>query len=567
VRLHPDARVAEYRARGAWTNETWNDYLDRAVAARPDHVAIVDPPNRAEITDGEAGRWTWLELSEAVDRLAGVFLAAGLGPDDVVGVQLANTRELAQTYLALSRIGAILSPFPVQFRRHELSILGPAVAMKAIVTSGRIKDRANAQVIEEMSADIPSLAMVLAFGDDIPESAVSLARRLAGDQVEAAQLLARHDETHRPDGNDCVSICWTSGTESVPKGIPRTHDDWLAITWAEVDAIRLTADDVTLSPFPMVNMAGIGGTFLPWLMTGGTLVLHHPFDQELFLQQVATERATFTVAGPALLTKLLQEPELLDATDISSLRVVGSGSSALPAAVVRGWEVDHGVEVSNMYGSNEGVGLVNEARSVPDPAERGILFPRWGRPEVDSSDVPATKWMSSRLIDVETGEEITEPGRPGELRMKGPGVFAGYLASQQLANPFDDDGYCRSGDLFEIAGERNQYYRYVDRHKDIIIRGGFNISAAEVENLVLSHPAVAEAAAVGYPDPVLGERTCVFVVLKDPAGSLSLGELCDYLAAKSVASYKLPERLEIVPSMVRNPLGKVVKEELRKSLR
>jgi len=166
VRLHPDARVAEYRARGAWTNETWNDYLDRAVAARPDHVAIVDPPNRAEITDGEAGRWTWRELSEAVDRLAGVFLAAGLGPDDVVGVQLANTRELAQTYLALSRIGAILSPFPVQFRRHELSILGPAVAMKAIVTSGRIKDRANAQVIEEMSADIPSLAMVLAFGDE-----------------------------------------------------------------------------------------------------------------------------------------------------------------------------------------------------------------------------------------------------------------------------------------------------------------------------------------------------------------------------------------------------------------
>jgi acyl-CoA synthetase (AMP-forming)/AMP-acid ligase II len=316
----------------------------------------------------------------------------------------------------------------------------------------------------------------------------------------------------------------------------------------------------------MVNMAGIGGTFLPWLVTGSTLVLHHPFDQEIFLQQIATERATFTVAGPALLTKLLHEPGVLDATDISSLRIVGSGSSALPAEVVRGWEIERGVEVANLYGSNEGVGLVNGASSVPDPADRSTLFPRWGRPEVEWPGVRASQWGSSRLVDVETGEEITEPGRPGELRMKGPGVFAGYLASQHVADPFDEDGYCRSGDLFEIAGERNQYYRYVDRHKDIIIRGGFNISAAEVENLVLSHPDVAEAAAVGYPDPVLGERTCVFVVLKDPAGSLSLGELCDYLAAKSVASYKLPERLEIVPSMVRNPLGKVVKEELRKSL-
>ncbi len=329
----------------------------------------------------------------------------------------------------------------------------------------------------------------------------------------------------------------------------------------------MTEEDVLLSPFPMVNMAGIGGTFLPWLMTGARFVLHHPFEHDLFIRQIAAERATVVIAGPALLTRLLWEEPVSAETDISSLRVIGSGSSALPAETVRGWEVERGVEVINLYGSNEGVGLISDRHSVPDAAERGVVFPRWGRPEVRWPKVRLSQWMSSRLIDVETGAEIVEPGRVGELRAKGPGIFAGYLPSQDLASPFDEDGYCRSGDLFEITGAHHEYYRYVDRHKDIIIRGGFNISAAEVENLVLSHPDVAEAAAVGFPDPILGERTCVFVVLKDSSRSLELEEVCRHLIAQSVASYKLPERLVLVPSLVRNPLGKVVKDDLRQRLK
>ena len=475
------------------------------------HVAISDPPNIGNISDIEPGCWTWKELDDAVRQLAEAFLAVGLKVDDVVGIQLANSRQLVQTYLALARIGVILSPFPIQFREHELSILAPAVGMRAIVTAARIKDRANAKLIAEMSRRLPAVEMVLSFGRDLPAEVVGIERALEEAAQSGGERLDAHQESFCPDGNDCISICWTSGTESTPKGIPRTHDDWIAITTAQIDVLRMNEDDVILSPFPTVNMAGIGGTFLPWLMTGSRFVLHHPFDHALFVEQISSEQPTVVVAGPALLTQLIQENPSPGPLDGTSIRIIGSGSSALPTATVRSWELDHGVEVVNLYGSNEGVGLINDRHAVPDPADRAVVFPRWGRPEVDWVNARASAWMSTRLIDVESGEEILEPGRAGELRAKGPGVFAGYLSSQHLASPFDEDGFCRSGDLFEIYGEDNRYYRYVDRHKDIIIRGGFNISAAELENLVVSHPNVAEAAAVGYPDPRLGERACVFV--------------------------------------------------------
>ena len=566
MRLHPEDRVTEYRARGAWRNETWDVYLHRAVARHPDRIAVSDPPNLRSITDASPGRWTWGELGDAVRDLAEAFLAIGVQAGDVVGIQLPNSRQLAQTYLALARIGAIVSPFPIQFRAHELSALAFATNMRAIVTNGRIKDRPNAQLISQVSSELPSVRLVLAFGEDLPPAVTSLEQALSEASATGPQRLQRHLHLHRPDGNDCVSICWTSGTEDVPKGIPRTHDDWIAITTAQIDVLSIDADDVILSPFPMVNMAGIGGTFLPWLMTGSRFVLHHPFDESLFVEQIATESPSIIVAGPAILTQLVQGPPA-ETIKSSTLRIVGSGSSALPTETVRAWEMGHQVEVVNLYGSNEGVGLVNDRQSVPNPADRAVVFPRWGRPEVPWPGVRVSEWMSTKLIDVETGGEILGPGRTGELWAKGPGVFAGYLPTQNLASPFDELGYCRSGDLFEIIGDHNQFYRYVDRHKDIIIRGGFNISAAEVENLVVGHPYVAEAAAVGFPDPVLGERTCIFVVLADPTKALTLEDLCDYLRAQSIASYKLPERLRVLPSLPRNPLGKVVKEELRQALR
>jgi acyl-CoA synthetase (AMP-forming)/AMP-acid ligase II len=162
-----------------------------------------------------------------------------------------------------------------------------------------------------------------------------------------------------------------------------------------------------------------------------------------------------------------------------------------------------------------------------------------------------------------TGEDVTEPGHPGELHISGPSVFAGYLHGDELPSPFDDRGYLRTGDLFEIAGDRGQYLRYLDRARDQVIRGGMNIAPAELEGLISDHPAVADVAVIGDPDERLGERVAAVVVLR--AGtSLTLEELVAWLRERSIASFKLPERLEVRDELPRNAVGKVLKRTLRR---
>jgi acyl-CoA synthetase (AMP-forming)/AMP-acid ligase II len=170
--------------------------------------------------------------------------------------------------------------------------------------------------------------------------------------------------------------------------------------------------------------------------------------------------------------------------------------------------------------------------------------------------------MDTRLVDVTTGHDITGPGVSGELRISGPTVFSGYLEGQELASPFDAQGYLKTGDLFEIAGADRQFLRYIGRASDIVIRGGMNIAPAELEMLIADHPAVLDVAVIGDPDELLGERIAAVVTLR-PGASISLDELRDFLAAKRIASYKLPERLEVRNELPRNPLGKIVKRQLR----
>jgi acyl-CoA synthetase (AMP-forming)/AMP-acid ligase II len=311
-------------------------------------------------------------------------------------------------------------------------------------------------------------------------------------------------------------------------------------------------------------MAGIGGVFLPWLLSGCTLVQHQPFDLPVFLGQIAAERVTYTLVPPALLTMLLQREEVLAATDISSLTRVGSGSAPLPPSMVQGWQERHGIAVINFFGSNEGITLLSDPVSIPDPVERARFFPRPGLPGVDYPS-PVFAATQARLVDVATGEEITEPGRPGELLMRGPTVFSAYLPGTATRESVDEDGWLHTGDVFEIAGDDGRFLRYVDRAKDVIIRGGMNIAPAEIESLLAGHPKVADVACVGYPDEVLGERACVFAVPR-PGERVTLEELVEYLRERRIASYKLPERLEVVEALPRNPVGKILKRELRVSL-
>ncbi|MCF2528032.1 class I adenylate-forming enzyme family protein [Yinghuangia soli] len=590
MRLHPEARTAAYTEAGWWGAPTWDEMFRARAAERPDATAVVDPPDREVHLDGPPRRLTWAELDAYVDRLARVLLARGVGVDTMVGVQLPNCTDLVAAYLAVGRLGGIVTPFPVQHREHELGTLGSLAGVTHFLTSRRIGQRPAAQNARDI---YPADVTVLAFGDAagaagaagdagaaeadgttgipaFPHGVVGLDAALAAaadDPDDSA--LAAHLKSFTRHPGDCVTVCWTSGTEAVPKGVPRCADDWHPMALGSVDEAALTAADVLLNPFPMVNMAGLGGMFVPWLMTGAVLVQHHPFDPAVFFGQIAAEQVTYTVVPPALLAMVLGTAGLPEGA-LASLRVVGSGAAPLTEAMTTGWADRFGIEVLNFFGSNEGASLVSGPRTVPDHRDRARYFPRFGAPGRTWAN-RAAQGMQTRLVDLATGEEVTEADRPGELRIKGPGVFAGYLG-REPGDAFDAEGWFRTGDIFAYAtGEEPsasaaagepRYLRYVDRAKDIVVRGGMNISAAELEGHILAHPEITDAAVVAVPDPVLGERACA-VVVTTPGSALGLGGLVDFLRDRRIATYKLPERLETVDVLPRNPVGKVLKTELR----
>ncbi len=557
--LADPARIEAYTHQGWWGTRTLGDWFREAVAVHPEREAVVDPPDRTALTDGAPRRLSWAALAGEVDAMSAVLRGCGLRRDDVVAVQLVNSVEQYAVYLACLELGLIVSPLPVQFREHELEQVLTLAQPRAVVTATRVARCAAARMWVALAVRHPCLRTVLAYGEDVPPGALALAALLRDTPREDA---TPDPATQRPGANDIATLCWTSGTEASPKGVPRSHNEWMIVSHAIVEAAELQPGCRLLNPFPLVNMAGWSTCMAAWLRLGATVVQHHPFGLATFLQQLRDERIDYTVAPPAILTRLLQDERLLEGIDFGRLRRIGSGSAPLSEPMVEGW-ARRGVEIVNYFGSNEGAALTGSPRDIPDPARRARCFPRAGVPGYEWSVSTARK-IRTRLVDPQTGEDVTRAGVPGELRVSGPTIFAGYWrAPEATARAFDAQGYYRTGDLFEIDGERGEYYRFAGRLKDLVVRGGMKISAEEIEALLVAHPAVAEAAVVGIPDPVLGERVCAVVVLR-PGASLALGELAAHLAG--VARYKHPERLEIVDALPRNPVGKVLKRSLRERL-
>ncbi|ALG86183.1 class I adenylate-forming enzyme family protein [Gordonia phthalatica] len=562
--LYPPEKIARFRELGAWTDETVDQLFTDRVRERGDSVALVDPANNAALVGTAPRRLTWNELDDEVTGLAARLLELGIKPGDVIGVQLPNGVELVALYLAAWRIGAVVSPLAMQYREYEIVEMGTAADFRILVTVPDFSGWPAAEVITGFADRLPTLAAVATLTSAPVAEPVPGATHLVSAPATESDRAAVAAHGYVADPNHPMTICWTSGTESAPKGVPRAHYDWLSFSWAGVDAPRLTADDVLLNPFPMINMSAFVGKLLPWLRTGATLVQHHPFDAPTFFGQIATERVTYTVAPPALLLMLLRNEQLRSRIDLSSLTRVGSGSAPLQPVTVRGWQEQMGIAVINFFGSNEGIGLLSSPEDFPDPDNRAKYFPRYGAPHTDWAS-RVSEWISLKLVDQETGEEITEPGRPGELHIDGPMVFAGYLNGDRLPSPFDSAGFLCTGEVFEIAGDNNQYLRYVDRSKDLIVRGGMNIAPAEIEALISDHPAVAEVAVVGRPSEVMGERVHVVAAL-NPDTELTLDDLTDFLREQRIATYKLPESLEMVEVLPRNPVGKLLKRDLRARL-
>ena len=557
--LDSEQKIKEYTDKGWWGSQTILDLFLRNAASTPQAVAVVDPPNRPSWTSGAQQRWTYQELDLVSSRLALGLQAQGLKKDDVIMLQLPNVIELVAVYLAAVRIGAIVSPLPVQFRTHELKSVMSIAEPKAFITSNNFSGFDSASMLLGMQESFPDLKTIISLGDDLPAGVLSLTAMLntpVEGQVPHVALTA----------NDIFTICWTSGTETEPKGVPRSHNHWIWIAYASVDGCEFEQGHALLNPFPMINMAGIGGIFVPWLITGGKLVMHQPFDLPTFLGQIMSEKINYTVAPPALLNMLLMRPEVLQKVDLSSIKNIGSGAAPLSPWMVSKWQEEYKIPVINIFGSNEGESFTSGMKEFPDPVMRAQFFPRFG--------VEGFSWASRVSAQMATklvvnGVEVTEAGVPGEMAIKGPGIFPGYYRRPELTQKsFDADGYFYTGDLFELAGQPGNLngYKFVGRAKDIIIRGGMNISAEEVEGLIMGYPNLVEVAVVGAPDERLGEITCAVCVMK-PGSEISLDELVEYLKAKDIAVYKLPEKLVKIDALPRNPVGKILKRVIREQVK
>lgn len=559
--LCPESQIEEYTGKGWWGSETIVDLFLKNAAKTPNEVALSDPPNRESFTGGKPLRVTYADLRQAVDRLASGFIGAGIKKDDIVMVQLPNIVELACTYLALARIGAIASPLPIQYRTHEIRHTMSVTEPRAFVTTKNFSGFNHIDLVRGLQPEFPGLKVILGVGDDLPPGVVSLSGLLsaAGEEKALRDYLTQNSFS----ANDVFTICWTSGTEADPKGVPRSHNHWISIASVLVDGCEIGEGHNILNPFPFINMASIGGMFVPWLLTGGKFVLHHPYDLKVFLGQIQSEMINYTVVPPAVLNMLLQNPAFLD-IDISSVRSIGSGSAPLSPWMVRQYQEKYGVSVINIFGSNEGISLVSGPGDFPGPDDRAQYFPRWGV-QGFSWKTRVANQMSTRIVDPATGELIAGKGVPGEMCIKGPAVFAGYYKRPDLTQKaFDNEGYFRTGDLFSIEGEDGNLNRYLfcGRSKDLIIRGGMNISPEELEYLIIEHPKVAEVAVVGYADEKLGEKICA-VAVPAKGQMVTLEDILQFLREKDIAIYKMPEKLLVVESLPRNPVGKVLKRELK----
>lgn len=537
--------IKEYTGKGCWGSKTLLDHFYEHVVKMPDKTAIADPLNKETLLGTTPDHVSYSELSKAVDGMATALLHSGIEKDDIVMVQMPNCWELAMLYLAICKVGAVISPAAMQWRSKDLGYVADLTLAKAIITVESFHGFDHLAMAREVQQKTPSIKTIFTYQD-----VLRMMTEKPDPRVSEIPI----------DGNDIFTICWTSGTEAQPKGCPLSHNNWRCQSSLACGPC-IQPGDVQLTAGPLVNMASVGTVFVPWLLQGGTMVLHHPFDPMLLLKQMVTEKINYTLLVPAVVNLILKHPAAAQ-FDLSSIRAITVGSAPTSIWAMEEFKKKWNVDIGNIWGQNEGTAFVSSVKDIPDVNIRVDQFPNYGAPGSVWS-VPVTKFIRTKVVDA-SGTELQEPDAIGELLYRGPNVIPGYFKRPDLGEKsFDSEGFFRTGDLFQIKGDR--YLKFFDRAKDIIIRGGFNVSALDVENALLAHPAIQDVAAVGMSDPDLGERTCVYAVPKE-GQNLALESLVSFLKEAGMAVYKLPERLEVVQAIPRNSVGKILKAELRKDI-
>jgi cyclohexanecarboxylate-CoA ligase len=492
---------------------------------------------REALVEGER-RVTFGEVEALVERLAGHLGARGVRPGDVVSWQLPNWWEAAIVHHAALRIGAIPNPLNQIFRARELRFVLAEAQPRVLVVPLSFRSFDYAAAASRLAQEGPGELDVIVARGSVP-GATSLDDLL--DEPAAALPAAR--EPSSP-----ALLLYTSGTTSDPKGVLHSHETLLHEITSLASVHSITAEDCYLGGSPVTHIAGlVYGLLMPFVL-GTRTVLMERWDAGDALSLIERERATFQTGAPTFLQTLASHP-MLARTDRSSFRLFSTGGAHIDTAMVKEAERTIGCTVKRAYGSTEAPTLT--ATSFEDPDE--VRLGTDGRP------IPPAE-----IRIVSSDGEALSTGLEGEIWARSPEICLGYRNPALNEAAFTPGGWFRTGDLGVV--DKAGFLRVTGRLADVIIRAGENISAQEIEKLLAEHPAVAEVAVIGLPDPLVGERACAVVV---PSGSdpLTFEEMAGWLASREIARQKIPERLEIRDELPRTSSGKIAKAVLREELR
>ena len=521
-----------YRARGLWGTRTFNEILDEACTTRwPDSRFIVASKERpADLS--------FRELHERGLRLAGALYDLGLRKGDVLAMEMPNWIEGCITYHACAALGVVVIPIIHIYQAKEVGFILRQSGAKVFMAPTTAMGVDHLAIVRDVRPGCPALEQVVIVGDTVPDDCLSFS------EVEAKG----HTDWPRPDisPDEPHILAYTSGTTSDPKGVVHSHNTLFSELRGVVDATGGDETDVFMSPNPIGHIAGIYSALIaPFLCGYRKLILVDGFDPEYMLELIAEHGVTRSGGAPIFMQVMITHPRFNE-LDTSSLQLFGVGGANVNPQLIRDADAA-GWPSFRSYGCTEHPSITMGTPS--DPLEKRATTD--GRAGLDNE---------IRIVD-DDGNDVAS-GEEGEIWSRGPELFLGYMDPAMDAEAITDDGWFKTGDIGRI--DADGYVAITDRKKDIIIRGGENISAREVEEVLIRHPKVADCAVTPVADERYGEKVCAFVI---PAGEPpSLEEILEHFNAEGIAKQKTPERLEIVSEFPRTLSGKVQKYVLRRAL-
>jgi 2,3-dihydroxybenzoate-AMP ligase len=528
----PEDFAREYREKGYWKNQAIADAFVDSVERHRARIAVIDADRRL----------TYGELGAMVERLAGHLVERGITNGAPVLFQLPNTAEFVVAYFACLAVGAVPICSLPHHRHTEIAQLAKLSDARAWFGPSTMRNFDYLAMIAELAPGLPSLKEIWTLGEATGPATASITALLAkSSNVDPAAV-----KQARPRGSDVAVLQLSGGTTGIPKLIPRTNDDYHYNAMAFAEVASLGRDDVLLVPIPAAHnfplaCPGLQGA----LLLGARVVLASSPAPDAVFPLIERERATWIPAVPATLIQWTQH-ETREKFDLSSLKRIYIGGQRLNPEAALAATRAFGNVVRQCYGMAEGLLCCTRDEDPPE-----VHLESQGRPMSPDDEL--------RVVDDE-GRPVAA-GELGELETRGPYTIRGYFrAAEHNKTAFTADGFYRTGDMVRILP--GGYVSVEGRKKDLINRGGEKISAEEVENLILAHDAVKNAALVAMPDPILGERACACVELHQ-GQTLALDALIAFMRAKNIASFKLPERLEVFEKLPLTGVGKVSKKDLR----